>query len=360
MPDALSCERLLKHLSIKQPHTANAMCEQVLGQCRRRQFQDAIRTAESALRLVRADYTMAGIVLLYLSYARMASQSDDQITPMLQDADRAVRLLSLDPFNQAIAYVCRANFELDCETRPSDQSDGDRLARKPQALTYLHRANDLLRQLIISEREYNRLQPVRRCRVLQAMVCQKISGLETSLNADIDLTSTTVPRSPAEPRGKLILPAQLSWPMPESAMKIEIQGSDQGIVPDYFEGSRLTIAGKSYRVLLFASAGLRAGSVQLRIRQPYWMMPLCNDARGRLAIVRLRPRPDRDRQLVAFYDDVTNSALIDQAESATPYTHIQVIGRGRDWLVAETTDHDPIYIGGPYMIGVVEAFLTPE
>ena len=349
MLNALSCERLLRRLSVESPHDAITMCAQVLGQCRRGQVQDAIRTAESALRLARADYTAAGVVLLYLSYARLSSQSDDQITPVLQDADRAVRLLSLDPFNQAIAYVFRANVELECEGRPCGDEGHDRsLNRTAQALVYLHRANSLLLQLIQSGQEYNRVQQVRRCRVLQAMLCQKISQFEALLAEDA-VGLLDVPMS-----------VKLIWPISESAVKIEIQSIGQGFVPDYLESNHLTIAGESFRVSKPTLVGFSAGSVRLHSQQVYWVIPLCDDAWRRQAIVRRRVRPDRDQQLVAYYDDTTDSALIDQVESNAPYTHIRVIGRGRDWFIAENANPDPRYIGGPCMIGVVEAFLIPE
>ena len=360
MPDALACERLLRRLSINRPHEAINLCAQVLGQCRRGQIQDAIRTAESALRLARADYAVAGIVLLYLSYARLSSRLDDQITLMSQDADRAIRLLSLDPFNQAIAYVFRANLELERKNQSDDPIGEDDLSRKPQALVYLHRANDLLQPFIRSEREHNQPKQVLRGSVLQAMVCQRIAELETLLNADDDMIGADTPRSQTRPPYRIVRPVRLIWPVPEPAVKIEIQSIGQGFVSDSLESHRLTIADKSYRVLRSTSAGLSAGSIRLRPQQVYWVMPLSNDAENRRAIVRRRVRPDRDQQLVAYYDNATDSVLIDQAESSAPYTHIRIVDSGRDWLIAENADHDPIYIGGPYMIGVVEAFLIPE
>jgi len=360
MPDALSCERLLKRLSIQYPHTAITMCEQIPGQCRRGLSQDAIHTAESALRLVRADYTAAGVVLLYLSYARLSSRSDDQITPMLQDADRAIRLLSLEPFNQAIAYVFRANLELARENQPGNLVNEDDLSRKPQALVYLHRANDILQPFILDEREHNQPQLVRRGSILQAMVCQRIAELETLLNAEDDAVGAAASRPQQVAADRAMQSMRLIWPMPEPAVKIEIQSIGQGFVSDYLESHRLTIADKGYRVLRPTATGFSAGSIQLRSQQIYWVIPLWDNTQDRRAIVRPRVRPDRDHQLVAYYDDTSDSVLIARAESSAPYTHIRIVGRGRDWFIAENADLDPIYIGGPYMIGVVEAFLIPE
>jgi hypothetical protein len=330
----------------------------------------AIGAAERALETARDNYELIGITLLYSSAARSGTHLPNHQFLAVRDCDRAIRLLSLIPFNQAIANVIRAQLEL-LHHKDAEQRDAHR-----SALVYFDRADMILRRLIKDEHEHNRHANLDRYNELRAEIAKQIAEISRSIAAVTPIVippkigvptpppPTTPPPAPARPTPapaarpmiRLPIPTRLLWPVPQPAVNLELRPNTSGVVPDV-QITQLLINQQPYRIDPLDIVAVPPGPYHLRAHTPYTVMPLFDTTQGQAVLVRQQPCLDRDRQLVAIYDPSTRSAYVDEAESTAPYTHIHVIGISRDWVEDGTIN--PIILGNPQIIGIVEALLTP-
>jgi hypothetical protein len=334
---------------------------------------EAISTAESAANIVQDDYSLLGVTLLYTTYARLSSHLPREEAKAIRDCDRAIRLLSLTPFNHAIAYTIRAQIELRHKTR------GERRT----ALIYLDRADKVLQQLITTERESNRLDRIELFIKLRQQIddiSQKIVDVqpvvpttprgepEPSEPEEFEPpTSTSMPENPSPTKTKsgsstqekepvrLPVPTKLVWPVPDSSAGFQLLPLAADLAPDDMEATHLTIDEQLYRIDPVSPDVDKPSRFRLRLRQQYLLMKLLDSQHAHYAIVRSQDRPDRPRQFVVVDDAVHHAAWIDEAEFVAPYNHIHIIGGDQKISLAKPTRP---YLIQPRIIGVVEALLT--
>jgi hypothetical protein len=361
MPDDLSISNLLSLLQVDRQHAAIKLCTQAEGLRRRRHYAEAIRVADSAAQMAHNDYSLIGITLLYLSHMRLASHVPHEEALAIRDCDRAIRSLSVTPFNQAIANLIRAQIEV---RHPNDEHRS--------ILVYLDRADKILERLIKTEREHHRLNQLDFYKELRQNIAKKIDEVSSKLvevpliviPPKIGMPAAPPSRAPigpppahaAPPPFRLPIPTRLVWPVPQPAINLELHPIAGGVVPDV-DITQMIIQHRPYRVEPLDMAAVAPSPFHLQARASYTVVPLFDNTQGQAVLVRQQPRLERDRQLVALYDPVTRAAWIDEAESTAPYTRVHIIGIGRDWV--EDPAVDPIILGNPRIIGIVEALLTP-
>lgn len=387
MSDQLSISNLLSLLQVDHNSQAIQLAVDSGRLVRQRCYDEAMKTAESAVRLAQYDYTLHGVTLLYQSHARLASHQPRYEQLAVRDCDRAVRNLSLTPFNQAIAQLIRGQVELQCKDHDCQAA----------ALPYFNKAAMLLQKLAQNEHERNHVQQAEYCRQLHTLVSKQI--------AELSLEITTVPRieiaekqeAPVPPATPFVPPisveqpvprqadqpvptahaetaseqlvpdtpplravprrVRLVWPAPEP-IGMEFAPITGMAAPDYVEVSQIAIHDQPYRIEPITPTVSNRSAFRLRAHQPYLVVPLHDQNYGHYALVRPQPRPEQSHQFIAVDDPATHDTWIDEAEFTEPYTRIHIVGADREWMIHDGTETDPYQPDELRIIGIVEAILT--
>lgn len=368
MPDYLSISNLLGLLQIDHNNDAIKLAFEAERLRRRHFYAEAIKAAEAAAQMAHRDYGLLGVTLLYLSNARVALHVPDEGQQAIRDCDRAIRSLGQTPFNQAIAHVIRSQIESQLET--SDCQSG---------LVYLERAKKILQRSMNDELEHNHREQYQKFKNLHDSVSNQIAELSSRL-AKVEprtiaaqhgtliqsarrIPSASEHSAPTPPQGTLPpinLPilTRVVWPVPELAAGFELVPHANRLAPDYFEVNHLSIDEQLYRIEPVAPVTVNTDKFRVHTKQPYLIVPLLDASHGQFAIVRRTNRPDQPRQYVIVDDRSKRGAWVDEAESDDSYTHIHIIGDGRKWIIQEDAELDPISLGEPHIIGIVEAILV--
>ncbi len=333
-------------------------------------MQKSIKAAEAATQMAHRNYGLFGVTLLYLSGVRIALHVPHEAQQVIRDCDRAIRSLSQTPFNQAIAHVIRSQIESQLETSDCQSS-----------LVYLERAKKILQRSMNDELELNHREQYQKFKSLYDSVASQIIELSNRLTkvaprmivARQDTLSPSARDVPSTPEHfalaspdrsakpsliNLPILTRVVWPVPEPAAGFRFVPLANNFAPDYFEVNHLSIDEQLYHIEPVASGNVNTGQFRAYTQQQYLIVPLLNANQAQYAIARRADRPDRPQQLVIVDDRSTCRTWVDLAESIVPYTHVRIIGEGREWIIQEASGLDLTILGEPHIIGIVEATLT--